>query len=119
MCKRLFGYCCLALALTAVFVSTEARADWFSCNPTEVVTFPGSRIHVGCSNSITLGGNVVRYIALATTHAEADAFLRAGQAALLSGLYFFVDLPVAATTNVSSCRAVDCRTPTNFGVKAR
>lgn len=119
MYKLLGSNWLLVLALVSCFVSTEARADWFSCNPTEVVTFSGSRIHVACSNSITLNGNVVRYIALAVTHAEADAFLRAGQAALLSGLYFFVDLPVAATTNVPSCRAVDCRTPANFGVRAR
>jgi len=108
----------LALAAAGLMGSVQtARADWFECNATEVFEFVGSRIHVRCSNTITLNGNVIRFLAIPTTAAHANRFTSEGQAAVLSGKKFVVDIPASSATNTAGCWSGDCRTPTVFGVK--
>jgi hypothetical protein len=109
------------LALVSVFgivglVPAQAMAGWFSCQPTEVIEF-GNRIHVRCSNTVTLDGDVVRYVAIGKSdNATSARFVSLGNAALLSGKVFRVYLATTSASNTTGCLASDCRTPAAFGV---
>jgi hypothetical protein len=106
-----------ALAAGTLTAST-ARADWFICTPDQVGDWTnGTRVLVRCSNTITLNGNVVRFLMLSTTdQARANRFITLAQSALLSNKRFSADVPVSSTTNVSGCNAGDCRTPVSFNI---
>lgn len=107
-----------AAALFAVSVPLSARADtYFNCDAIEVFEF-SSRIHVRCANTVTLDGDVVRWIAIAKTDADkANRFSSFATAAILSGKSFRVLLPESSATNVSGCLVGDCRTPVAFGLR--
>lgn len=108
----------LIVAAFVVALPATARADtWWSCQAIEVMEF-SNRIHVRCSNTITLNGNVVRWLAIPKTDQNrASRFMSAGTAAILSGKYFRVVVPESSATNTSGCLASDCRTPSAFGVR--
>ena len=97
---------------------TEAKADkWWTCNVSEVMEL-GSRIHVRCSNSTSMGSDTIRYIAVADSPADdASRFTALGNAALMSGKEFRVYIKTSSSTNVSGCASSDCRTPTAYGVR--
>ncbi len=101
--------------------SLASAADhWFRCAPVNVVEITGAqpRVHVYCSNSITLNGNVVRFIAIGTgDQARANRFITFANAALLSGKRFIAAVSDSATTNVPGCSADQCRTPSQFGLE--
>lgn len=107
-----------AAAVFAVATPLSARADtYFYCEANEVFEL-SNRIHVRCSNTITLDGDTVRWIAIAKTDADkANRFSSFATAAILSGKSFRVLLPEASTTNVSGCLTSDCRTPVAFGLR--
>lgn len=100
-----------------ILLPAAAKADsWFSCQPTEVIEL-SNRIHVRCSNTITAGTDVVRYLAVGKTDTNAAArFISLANAALLSGKIFRVIVPTSSATNIAGCLTTDCRTPTTFGV---
>lgn len=109
----LLGVVCSASALNA----QPARADWFSCEPENVYEWIGSHLSVKCSNTIALGGDQVKWIAVSTAADYADRFMRQAQAALLSGKIFLVEIPQSSTSNVPGCDAASCRTPNSFGLQ--
>lgn len=118
LASQLLTVACLsAVAFGFTSVSpTAARADWFSCTPTEVIEL-GNRIHVRCANTVTFGSDVIRFIAISKSNAsQAERFISFANAAYLSGKSFRVDIPRSGSGNTSGCLASDCRTPTAFGV---
>jgi hypothetical protein len=113
---RKFGLnAALAFAGLAAF-ATEARADWYNCRPIEVLEFSG-RVHVRCSNVMTLGGNRIFFVAIKNTDdLKVQRWITLANSALLSGKIFKANIPASSSTNVSGCLAADCRTPTAFGI---
>lgn len=94
-----------------------AKADTFSCSPTDVIEL-SNRIHVRCSNSITLGSDTVKYLSInLSDESKCARFISMANTALLSGNSFYVGVSPTSETNVSGCAANDCRTPYFFGVK--
>jgi hypothetical protein len=95
-----------------------ARADaWYYCKPTQVMELDSSRVHVACSNAITVNGNQVKFLAIGLSDkARVNRFISLASSALLSGKYFLAAIPVGAGTNVTGCAASNCRTPYRFGV---
>jgi hypothetical protein len=97
----------------------SARADWFSCVPTEVIEFQ-NRIHVKCSNTHSVGTDRINYIAIDKRDLQkANRFVDLATAAMACGHVFRVDIPDSSTTNVGNCLANDCRTPLAFGMMAQ
>lgn len=94
-----------------------ASADtFFACTVVNVFEY-SNRVHARCSNSITLNGNTVRYIAISNSDGnKAARFTAQATSAFLSGKKFIADLPTASTTNTSGCASSDCRTPSSFGI---
>lgn len=93
-----------------------ASAAWFACQP-DLVTESSNRISVHCTNSISLNGNTVTFVAISSTDtAKAARFLSVATSAFLSGKKLSVNIPSSSSTNVSGCAASDCRTPTDFGL---
>jgi hypothetical protein len=108
----------LSAFIASIALPATAKADtWFSCQAIEVMEF-SNRIHVRCSNTITVDGDVVRWLAISKTDQDrASRFFSAGTSAILSGKFFRVVIPESSSTNVSGCLASDCRTPSAFGVR--
>ena len=110
----------LALTLTLAAVSTglarPAHAEWFTCQPDEVLEF-SNRAHVRCSNNIVLGGQTIRYLALSKADVnQLTRFLSLANAAFLSGHTFRAEVVASSASNAAGCGAVDCRTPSAFGL---
>jgi hypothetical protein len=115
------SYVTLVALISAFFalglIPAQAMAGWFACEPNEVMEL-GNRIHVRCSNTVTLDGDTVRYIAIGKSDdARSARFVSMGNAALLSGKTFIVHIPWSSDSNTAGCATSNCRSPTAFGVK--
>ena len=105
-----------AASLAAAMAPGAAHAATFDCNVVEVGEWLGSRIHLRCSNSTVLNGQTIRFIAIGSTNSAAQRFTATGNAAAMSGRLVRVDIPTTGATNVAGCDALNCRTPTFFGL---
>lgn len=106
-----------SLACIIPLLPATALADWFNCEPTEVIEW-STRIHVRCSNAHAIGSSSIRWVAIDKTDVDKAArFISLANAALLSDRIFLVQVSASSGSNVSGCLATDCRTPSAFGVK--
>ena len=97
--------------------AAQAYAATFSCTPAEIRE-RSSTLQVRCSNSISLNGNTVSWLALGVSDSErARRFLSIATTALVSKRRLIVDIPTvyAGQTGVL-CNSSDCRIPTWFSV---
>ena len=117
MNKTLVAVSLILVGITAA--PSIASAVTFECAARDVYEYSG-RIHVYCTNSITLDGDKVRFVAIAKTDADQAArFVSMATAAILSGKTFRTSIPESSSSNVSGCKSKDCRTPYGFGLVAK
>ena len=103
---------------TAVLGAGTARAETpFYCTVTRVLEW-ADRVDIACSNSITINGDVVQFLAIAKTDAaRASRWVSTAVSALLAGKPFLVIFGDTPAGNIPGCPSYNCRTPHVFGLQ--
>jgi len=102
------------LTLAAYSVTADV---FFVCKADEVYD-KGSFTHVRCSNSIAVGGNRIRYIAISNSDPqELKRFQDLGAQAVAFGRVDFVAEIADPATNIGGCNPIDCREAKRFGIR--
>jgi hypothetical protein len=108
------AFACSALVVAAN--QTIADVD-FDCQAIEVLE-KNTFTHVRCSNTQSIGGNDIRYIAL--PHTDPQKLKRfqdlATQAVSCGGLNFKARIADPATA-IGGCNPIDCREAKRFGIR--
>ena len=116
-----------AFAAAVMFTPGKAHAVFFECEIDgvgEVTASYGPRVHVHCSNSSTQNGQVIRYLAIASSAASVQRFLSMATAAMLAGKRVRFDIHPSGSggtvggivypANAAGCGTGDCRSPISW-----
>jgi hypothetical protein len=106
----------LIFAGVSALPATVHADDYFYCKVDQVMEYSG-RIHAHCSNSITMGDDTIRFVAIANNNdGKSDRFTSQATAAFLAGKRLMAHIKTSSSSNCSGCAVSNCRTPSRFGI---